>query len=365
MSAAANVDWGRKLHWDGHLWARPGIPAGAPELVPIVREFQGDNGLVVDGICGPKTFRAALEARVRELNDRIPALLYGYGIWHFMLARADAAKIRAIVQQAEDYQLRRLALKIGQGTHAYHPTTGPKWAAACRDVGIRPVGWHWPTGADPEAEADTAVRAVELMKLDGIFINAEKHHLARKLLPSQSWFKATPGQQRVAFERQSERAERYVGRLRERLGEDFVLALVTFPLARYAVDFPYKAFMARCSAYMPECYPYRRDPLQHLEDAFADGIQFGQPIVPLLAFNVRGTGGPERLAAQLRACHARWALPGVDLYVWHAAEPQMWNVICPDGRPALGGRENAAPQHAATRNLAAWRRMQSDFPEDV
>lgn len=71
MGLTANEIWARKLQWSPGIFGSVSACFSKSQLNEVVREFQREHDLVVDGVCGPKTFRVWLESHRFMWDDAI------------------------------------------------------------------------------------------------------------------------------------------------------------------------------------------------------------------------------------------------------------------------------------------------------
>ena len=156
--------------------------------------------------------------------------LDGNGMWIWYVSQSGGSA-SAIADKARDHHFRTVLIKSSDGGSAWSQFTRTL-VDRLHDRGMRVCAWQFVYGAQPRAEALRGAEAVE-KGADCLVIDAES-----------------------AYEGRYRAADRYLRRLRGRIGHSYPLALAGFPYVDYHQSFPYSVFLGRGGATMnaPQVY---------------------------------------------------------------------------------------------------------------
>src|SRR5262249_27084337 len=136
------------------------------------------------------------------------------GMWIWYVDRTEGGNLARIAARAKSHGIGTLYIKSSDGGSYWSQFNSPMVG------GLRDCAWGFVYGDSPLAEARVAAAAVK-RGADCFVIDAE-------------------GQ----YEGKYAAAERYMRALRARIGEEFPVALATFPYVDYHPAFPYSVFFA-------------------------------------------------------------------------------------------------------------------------
>ncbi len=207
-----------------------------------------------------------------------------------------------------------------------------------RDVhsrGLDVCAWQFVYGADPKREAKVGAAAAEA-GADCLIIDAES-----------------------AYEGRYAAADEYMRSLRRRVGDDFPLALSSFPYVDYHPAFPYSVFLGPggAEANLPQLYWYAiGDPIAA---SFRHTYAFNRPYDRRL-FPVGQTwmNPPKGQVLDFRRLARAYGSTGVSWWSWQETSRRMWPRLSgrlrgspPGPRPR---REYARLDRGATGDLVVW-----------
>jgi hypothetical protein len=142
----------------------------------------------------------------------------GNGMWIWYVSRSSGGDLRRIARKARRHRVRTVYIKSSDG--------GDAWSQFSRQLvsflharGLRVCAWQFVYGRHPTAEALRGAEAVR-KGADCLVIDAESHYEGRYAA-----------------------ADRYVDKLRRRIGARFPTALASFPYVDYHPALPYSVFL--------------------------------------------------------------------------------------------------------------------------
>ncbi len=142
----------------------------------------------------------------------------GDGMWIWYVRKSSGGSRHRIAKKAKRHGIRTLYIKSSDGTHAWDQFTR-SLVRYFHHRGLRVCAWQYVYGSHPAAEAKRGARAVH-KGADCLVIDAEAEYEGR--------YKA---------------ADRYVDKLRHRVGRHFPTGLSGFPYVDYHPSFPYSVFL--------------------------------------------------------------------------------------------------------------------------
>jgi hypothetical protein len=155
----------------------------------------------------------------------------GDGMWIWYVRKASGGRLSRIAAKAKRHGMRTLYIKSSDGSTS--------WDQFSRGLvryfhhrGLRVCAWQYVYGSHPAAEAKRGAEAVN-KGADCLVIDAEAEYEGRYAA-----------------------ADRYVDKLRHRVGRGFPTALSTFPYVDYHPSFPYSVFLGKGGARfnLPQVY---------------------------------------------------------------------------------------------------------------
>ncbi len=156
--------------------------------------------------------------------------LDGNGMWVWYVSQSGGSAA-AIARKATKRHIDTVLVKSGDGDTYWDQFT-PELVDTLHDAGRRVCAWQYVYGSRPRAEARTGAKAVDA-GADCLVIDAESRYEGR--------YKA---------------ADRYIDELRDRVGEEYPVALASFPYVDYHPSFPYSVFLGKHGAQynVPQMY---------------------------------------------------------------------------------------------------------------
>jgi hypothetical protein len=177
------------------------------------------------GGSGPGVSTAAAEGTktgtppTNAKRARTPSNPYrGNGMWIWYVSRSSGGSLKRIARKAKRHGIKVLYIKSADGSTAWDQFS----RALVRKLhrrNLRVCAWQYVYGKRPAAEAKRGAQAVR-KGADCLVVDAEAEYEGR--------YRA---------------ADRYVDKLRRRVGRKFPTALSTFPYVHYHPSFPYSVFL--------------------------------------------------------------------------------------------------------------------------
>ena len=227
----------------------------------------------------------------------------GNGMWIWQVARSDAGSPERLVARARAAGLSYVVVKAAQGT-AWWPQFSRALVDAFHAGGVRVCAYQRAVARAPATEARVLARAVSV-GADCLVVDAE-----------------------IEYEGRYAQAARYVNALRDAVGEEFPVALTSFPYIGYHLRFPYSVFLGPRGAQvnMPQLYwkLLGTNPGGAFARSWALNAVYGRPVRPIgQLFGRPGTAAIRRFR-QLASAHGS---TGVSWWVWQHARPVEWQAI--------------------------------------
>ena len=245
----------------------------------------------------------------------------GDGMWIWQVARSDAGDPARIVARARAARLSYVVVKAAQGTR-WWPQFSRPLVDALHAGGLRVCAYQRAVARAPAREARVLARAVPL-GADCLVIDAE-----------------------IEYERKYAAAEAYVSALRDAVGEDFPVALTTFPYVHFHLRFPYSVFLGPRGAQvsLPQIYwkLLGTNPAGAFARTWSLNAIYGRPLRPIGQAFARP--GVAAIAAFRRLAVAHGAA-GVSWWAWEHVRSAEWRAI---GAPLAVPQAPVSPPLPAT-----------------
>jgi len=142
----------------------------------------------------------------------------GDGMWIWYIRKSSGGRLPRIAKKAKRHGIRTLYIKSSDGAHSWDQFTR-RMVRYFHRRGLRVCAWQYVYGTHPAAEAKRGAAAVN-KGADCLVIDAE-----------------------AEYEGRYQAADRYVDKLRHRVGRHFPTALSSFPYVDYHPSFPYSVFL--------------------------------------------------------------------------------------------------------------------------
>jgi len=217
----------------------------------------------------------------------------------------------AIGRHAERRGLDAVFVKSGDAGN-YWSQFSPGLVRAIHSHGVDVCAWQFVYGSDPKQEARIGARAVDA-GADCLIIDAEGD-----------------------YEGRYGAAEKYMSKLRRAVGDDYPLALSSFPYVDYHPSFPYSVFLGPGGAQynLPQLY-WRAigDPLaSSVRHTYAFNRPYDRPLLPV---GQTWQDPPKGQVLDFRRLARAYGSTGVSWWSWQDTRRKLW--------PALAGRLRGDP----------------------
>jgi hypothetical protein len=228
-------------------------------------------------------------------------LLKGKGFYLWKIPLCEGGDPARIAMAAYEAGYSHVLIKISDGVKAYNEGLVEPLVTALRALSISPWGWQYTYGTLPEVEASLAAELVAEYELDGFDIDAEAEY-------------KTAGAQ--------ERAERYMGRLTQKMPSSVPIALASYRFPSYHPEFPFATFLRGCDVAMPQMYwQGAHNPRAQLKQCLAEYKQFGKPVVPSgAAFREHGWQATGADVTEFMNACVEFGLAGANFWEWGNAK---------------------------------------------
>ena len=247
-------------------------------------------------------------------------LPYGKGMWIWQVKKTEAGDVKAIVAKAKAVGLSHLYVRMGSSREGFY--AGPfldQLLPVAHAAGLRVYGWDFPTLADPAADVQRALSAINYQtptkqRIDGFAPDIETRSEGTLI--------------------SAESAVAYGDGLQAAVEPGYpLIAVVPRPSSWTKTFFPYTEIVERFDAVAPMVYWLNRYPGPDVEGAFKDLSPLGKPIFPIgQAYDGAPEGGRpgvpprEELLTFAEVAKAHGA-QGISFWSWQAADEQAWEAI--------------------------------------
>jgi putative peptidoglycan binding protein len=234
----------------------------------------------------------------------------GDGMWIWYVSKSSGGDPRRIARKANRHGIETVYIKSSDGGNAWSQFKR-SLISRLHSRGVRVCAWQFVYGDRPSAEAKRGAGAVA-KGADCLVIDAES-----------------------SYEGRYSAADRYVTKLRRRIGARFPIALAAFPYVDYHPGFPYSVFLGPRGARfnLPQVYWH------------TIGVSVGQAYRHTFVFNRvyrsgiyplgQTYGGPPIPQIQrFRRMAISYGLDGVSWWSWQATTRKEWRAL---GRRVRGG----------------------------
>jgi Putative peptidoglycan binding domain len=227
----------------------------------------------------------------------------GNGMWIWYVSRASGGSPRRIARKAHRHRIHTVFIKSSDGGNA--------WSQFSRGLvrnlesrGLRVCAWQFVYGNHPSAEARRGAQAVA-KGADCLVIDAESSYEGRYVA-----------------------ADKYVDKLRHRIGGKFPTALATFPYVDYHPGLPYSVFLGPGGARfnLPQVY-WRAIGVsvgQAYKHTFVFNRVYRRPIAPL---GQTYDNPPIRQIQHFRKLAITYDFPGVSWWSWQETQRKEWKAL--------------------------------------
>jgi hypothetical protein len=247
--------------------------------------------------------------------------LDGNGMWIWYVS-ASGGTAEAIAKKANRHNIDTVMIKSADAGN-YWEQFSPELVEELHDAGLQVCAWQFVYSGSPRTEARRGAEAVE-NGADCLLIDAESHYEGK--------YKA---------------ADRYIDELRSRVGEDYPVALATFPYVDFHPSFPYSVFLAEGAAQfnVPQMYwkTIGTSVRKIYSHTYEVNAPYGRPIFPLgqTYLNVS-----RKSVVRFRKYARRYEADGVSWWSWQETKGREWRWVGKE----IGG---AAGKSQASRGIPA------------
>jgi hypothetical protein len=259
------------------------------------------------------------------------------GMWIWYVDRTEGGNLARIAARAKSHGIGTLYIKSSDGG-SYWSQFNSAMVERLHDAGLSVCAWGFVYGDSPLAEARVAAAAVK-RGADCFVIDAE-------------------GQ----YEGKYAAAERYMRALRARIGEEFPVALATFPYVDYHPAFPYSVFFAPGGAQYNQPQMYWKAIGTSVRGIYEHTYLFnrlwGRPLYPL-GQTYMSPSSHEIIS--FRRFAENYGGQEVSWWAWHETNSVAWSALGAElAGPVLGYQpvvNNPVLKRGSRGDLVVWAQM--------
>ena len=286
--------------------------------VMVLAQPRPEAAAALEGAPGTPIGALAVPPMPVRATRPAPALPRGKGMWLHYFRLAAGGDPAAMVAKAKETGLSHVFLRVGSSKDGFYAQAElDRLLPVAHESGLSVVGWDFPYLFDAEADARRAAEAIAYTTPDGHRMDA---------------FSADIETRHEGVNISVPVADTYSRRLRELVGPTYPL-IATVPRPKYNGGFPFAEIVRQFDAVAPMVYWLARDPVVEVEQAVADLVGLGKPVMPVgQAYDARVDGGPtgpppkEQIVRFIQAAQAR-GVTTYSFWVWHLATPEHWAAI--------------------------------------
>lgn len=242
----------------------------------------------------------------------------GDGMWIWYVSRSSGGDLDRIARKARRHGIETVYIKSSDGSSSWSQFTR-RLVSSLHARGLRVCGWQFVYGFRPGAEARRGAEAVR-KGADCLVIDAES-----------------------SYEGRYAAADRYVDKLRRRIGRRFPTALTSFPFVDYHPALPYSVFLGPGGARynLPQLYWHTIGVTvgEGYEHTFRMNRVFERGIYPL---GQTYDSPPIRQIRRFRRMALSYELPGLSWWSWQETQRREWRVLGRDVEPIPGTDRSAS-----------------------
>ncbi len=227
----------------------------------------------------------------------------GNGMWIWYVSRSSRGDPARIARKARRHRMRTVFIKSSDGGDAWSQFNR-RLVSNLHARGLRVCAWQFVYGRHPSAEAKRGAQAVK-KGADCLVVDAESH-----------------------YEGRYSAADKFVDKLRHRIGSRFPTALTSFPYVDYHPSLPYSVFLGRGGLRfnLPQVYWY------------TIGVGVGKAVKHTFVFNrvyerpIRPLGQtyadpPIRQIQRFRRMAISYRFPGLSWWSWQETSKKEWRAL--------------------------------------
>jgi hypothetical protein len=254
-------------------------------------------------------------------------------MWIWYISASSGGNLGSIVSTARRYGLSTLTIKAGDGTGTWSQFNS-QLVRTLHANGLHVCAWQYVYGNSPAQEAQVGAAAVHA-GADCLVIDAESEYEGKYI-----------------------QAQIYITRLRKLIGNNFPVALASFPYIDYHPGFPYSVFLGPGGAQYNTPQMYWVDIGTSVDAVYAHTFGYnrlyGRAIAPLGQVYNRPPYGQ---IVRFRMMSRSYAAPGVSWWDWQEASGSGWRALSqPAGWIAGYSASRAVPLlgKGALGDLVVW-----------
>jgi Putative peptidoglycan binding domain len=227
----------------------------------------------------------------------------GNGMWIWYVNRSSGGDPKRIARKAHRHRIRTVFIKSSDGGDAWSQFTR-RLVSALHARRLRVCAWQFVYGRHPTAEARRGAQAVG-KGADCLVIDAESH-----------------------YEGRYGAADKYVDKLRHRIGAKFPTALASFPYVDYHPGLPYSVFLGPGGARfnLPQVYWHAIGVSvgEAYKHTFIFNRVYRRPVDPL---GQTYDSPPIRQIQRFRRLAISYGLDGVSWWDWQETSKKEWRAL--------------------------------------
>ena len=239
------------------------------------------------------------------------------GMWIWYVSRSHGGSVARIVAQAKRAGVGTVYIKSGDAGD-YWRQFSRRLVSALHARGLKVCGWQFVYGDAPYTEANVGA-AAEAKGADCLIIDAEGH-----------------------YDGKYASADRYIRKLRSKVGPDYPLSLASFPYVDYHPGFPYSVFLGPEGAQYNQPQMYWKTIGTSVGRVYAHTYAYNRvyerPIFPIgQTYDEPGA----RTIRKFRRYALNYGAGGVSWWSWQETGGHEWGVLAKRVRPMRGVRPSA------------------------
>jgi Putative peptidoglycan binding domain len=258
----------------------------------------------------------------------------GNGMWIWYVSRSSGGDPRRIARKAHRHRISTVYIKSSDGGNAWSQFNRGL-ISNLKHRGLRVCAWQFVYGDHPSAEAKRGAQAVK-KGADCLVIDAE-----------------------ASYEGRYGAADKYVTKLRSRIGKKFPTSLAGFPYVDYHPGFPYSVFLGPGGARfnLPQVYWHAIGVSvgEAYKHTFIYNRVFQRPIAPI---GQTYDNPPKRQLQHFRKLAINYRFPGVSWWDWQETSRAEWKTLGKKISHGVKGAKRPTKyptlSHGSSGDLVVW-----------
>lgn len=225
------------------------------------------------------------------------------GMWIWYITRSSGGTAAGIIARAKRSHVGTVYVKAGDGAGGWRQFTR-SLVSSLHAGGLKVCAWQFVYGRAPYREAKVGAAAVS-KGADCLIIDAE-------------------GQ----YEGRYASADRYIRKLRSRIGPDFPVSLAGFPYVDYHPAFPYSVFLGPEGAQFNQPQMYWRTIGTSVGRVYSHTYRFNRVFQrPIYPIGQTYENPPRRQLKRFRRYGINYGATGVSWWSWQETSGREWGVL--------------------------------------